>query len=108
MNNIVVEIVAPFDIDKALEKPEGYISEETDIVLVKVHDPEEPNNPAVILAGVDKGEYYLCAKDNELCVYHTCDDKFPTLPELYADLLKWVTGGFENHPPKTKTIKSKT
>ena len=108
MKSVVIENVAPFDIDKALKTPEKYINEKTDIVLVKIHDPEEPNNPAMILAGVDEEGYYLCAEDNELCVYNTCDAKCPTLSDLYADLLKWVAGGYENPPWRTKTIKYTT
>lgn len=104
MNNVIVEIVAPFDVNRALKTPEKYITGETDVALVKVYDPEEPHNPATILVGVDREGYYLCAKDNNLCVHHTCDDDFPTLRELYANLLEWVEGRHENPPQRVKTI----
>ena len=87
---MMIEIVHKGNIEEILAHPGDYVDNSEDVVLLKIHDSKDINNPTYIMLGVDEYEkYYLVVEDNDVSEdYFVADGS--TLYELFTELLDGV------------------
>jgi hypothetical protein len=88
----MVEIITEHSIDDMLLHPEIYISEDLDIVLLKVFG-KDASNPTMLMLGYDdKNEsYYFVVEDNDVSEDTYCETK--KLPEMYDTIMDELLKG---------------
>ena len=87
---MMIEALCKENIVEVLSHPQYYVDSSEDVVLLKIHDEEDINNPTYLMIGVDEyNKYYLVVEDND-----TSEDYVPkdesTLLELYIELLEEI------------------
>ena len=83
----MIQVVCKENIEEVLMFPQYYVDSSEDLVLLKIYDKDDIDNPTYIMVGCDEDEkYYLVVEDNE-----TSADYYPedgeTLSELFEKLL---------------------
>ena len=55
------------EMEKILKKPQAYVNDDQDLVLVKIISVTNPNNPTIMMVGKDvfDGRFYIVVEDND-------------------------------------------
>ena len=55
------------EMEKILKKPQAYVNDDQDLVLVKIIPVTNPNNPTIMMVGKDvfDGRFYIVVEDND-------------------------------------------
>ena len=82
----MVEIITEHSIDDILLHPEIYISEDLDVVLLRVFG-KDVSNPVMLMLGYDDkaDSYYFVVEDNDVSEDIYCETK--KLPEMYDTII---------------------
>lgn len=88
----MVEIITEHSIDDMLLHPEIYISEDMDIVLLRVFG-KDASNPTMLMLGYDdkKESYYFVVEDNDVSEDTYCETK--ELPEMFGTIMDELLKG---------------
>ena len=88
----MVEIITEHSIDDMLLYPETYISEDLDVVLLKVFG-KDVSNPVMIMLGYDdkSDSYYFVVEDNDVSEDIYCETN--KLPEMFSVILNELLKG---------------
>lgn len=88
---MMIEVLCPEAVEEVLTCPKEYIDDSKDIVLAKIHDPSDIENPIYIMIGMDEhGKCYLVIEDNDVSADYYPEDE-ETLLELYIKMLETTT-----------------
>lgn len=82
----MVQIITEYSIDDMLLHPEIYISEDLDIVLLKVFG-KDVSNPTMLMLGYDdkKESYYFVVEDNDVSEDRYCEKE--KIPEMFNTIM---------------------
>lgn len=82
----MVQIITEHSIDDMLLHPEIYISEDLDIVLLKVFG-KDVSNPTMLMLGYDdkKESYYFVVEDNDVSEDRYCEKE--KIPEMFNTIM---------------------
>ena len=63
---IMIQLIRP-EMEKILKKPQTYVNDDQDIVLVKITPVTNPKNPTMMMVGKDvfDGRFYIVVEDND-------------------------------------------
>ena len=88
----MVEIITEHSIEDMLLHPEIYISEDQDIVLLKVFG-KDVSNPVMLMLGYDDkaDSYYFVVEDNEVSEDTYCETK--KLSEMFDTIMDELLKG---------------
>lgn len=81
------------DWEKILKKPQKYINDSQDMVIVKIIPATNPNNPTMLMVGRDEfdGRFYVVVEDNDSSedIYpENGDTLLTTFAKIYTDLTR--------------------
>lgn len=86
----MLEVLKEEIIVEVLTHPEEYVTDSVDIVLVRIDDTTDIDNPIYIMVGKDDdGKYYLVAEDSDISIDYYPEDE-ETLLELYIKILEII------------------
>lgn len=80
----MIQLIRP-EMEKILKKPQAYIDDDQDVVLVKITPATNPKNPTLMMIGKDvfDGRFYIVVEDND-----TSEDIYPEGKEtLYSKFM---------------------
>jgi len=82
----MVQIISKYSIDDMLLHPEEYVTEDADMVLLKVFE-EDVSNPIMLMLGYDDkaDSYYFVVEDNEVSEDIYCETG--KLPEMFNSIM---------------------
>lgn len=84
---MTIESLRQENIEKILANPQDYVDSSEDIVLLRIRQSDDIDNPTYIMLGVDEYEkYYLVVEDNDVSEDYLPKDG-ETLLELFDKLL---------------------
>ena len=88
----MVEIITEHSIDDMLMFPNIYVSDDTDIVLLRVFG-KDVSNPTMLMLGYDdeKDSYYFVVEDNDASEDIYCETK--NLPEMFNTIINELLKG---------------
>ena len=88
----MVEIITEHSIDDMLLHPEIYISEDLDVVLLKVFG-KDVSNPVMLMLGYDdkNDSYYFVVEDNDVSEDTYCETN--KLPEMFDTIMSELLKG---------------
>lgn len=88
----MVEIITEHSIDDILLHPEIYISEDLDVVLLKVFG-KDVSNPVMLMLGYDdkNDSYYFVVEDNDVSEDTYCETN--KLPEMFSTIMNELLKG---------------